>query len=793
MIQGPFFANDPVSLTLAAAGLSQTEPAAADAVWQVLLQVESPLMLHTSLGLQAQSFEIFPIFLQNNLSASKIEEYFSAPRIEALLPNYISVIGSPFAEQQVRFELWAAAADTLLGRCVLTNTSAAQQFSMGLRLAGRLIPLGNGSGLNLSKQGFQNFLKGTTNNLTVALMAEGSPKPVISPQTALELQQNLSADESLTVFWRCTVSEQNSENQKRTFAPFPENWDGEMARLTNSYQSRLLSLETPFHDWDCVLLSCQNQANQLLRKENGQEERILFSRQRNIHITHAQAAGRVADLTPGLALPDALELTQEVHSLLPGNPTLAQSLAADFIAETMRRLSNNANKLNPLPFPCLANLAQHIFQYTDSTDFLKKVYPDLKAFTLAWFSPANDRDQDGWPEWASLNQTGLHHLTRFDLLDPSALPARITTAENIGLAVLLQKELEALSFIADKLADPDGLEAARHRLGRLQLLIQEKMSKDPHTPWWDRDCHQSAPSAILVRSEHFAGLPAELALEPAGRLHFQMKSSPELRKPVQMTVVGSDESGEECRETIAVDEWLWLPGYFYAATKCCYRSVSQLLADPPASPDLAMYRADLSGQDITAWLGRSLTAAAGFDEASAGELDAALLAFPYGLPEMAPESSASAAPAVNVGWNFLIIRALLQAGERTAAFELFSKLMNALIRTLKQEHTLFESFDAVSALPLGARSAAAGLLPAKLLLELAGVTIFNPNKVSVAGENPLPWPLRAFYRGLTIERDGKNCTITFPDGSTRHHFGAAARTYTPQQNQLPQDNQPELS
>ena len=112
------------------------------------------------------------------------------------------------------------------------------------------------------------------------------------------------------------------------------------------------------------------------------------------------------------------------------------------------------------------------------------------------------------------------------------------------------------------------------------------------------------------------------------------------------------------------------------------------------------------------------------------------------------------------------------------AFRLFSQLIQAMIQGLKLEHTLFERYALDSGRPVGKANHIQGLLPINLFLDIMGVRIYSPQKVSVGGQNPFPWPVTVRYQGLEITRDKNNSTIIMPDGNKHHHFGSALKTFT---------------
>jgi len=103
--------------------------------------------------------------------------------------------------------------------------------------------------------------------------------------------------------------------------------------------------------------------------------------------------------------------------------------------------------------------------------------------------------------------------------------------------------------------------------------------------------------------------------------------------------------------------------------------------------------------------------------------------------------------------------------------------MRGAAGVLKIEHAHFEGWRSTDNQPAGARGAAAGLIPLQAFLELAGVRILTADKLQITGEYPFDWPLTLRYQGLEITREGKNSTITMPDGTVYHHFGSQLKTF----------------
>jgi len=122
----------------------------------------------------------------------------------------------------------------------------------------------------------------------------------------------------------------------------------------------------------------------------------------------------------------------------------------------------------------------------------------------------------------------------------------------------------------------------------------------------------------------------------------------------------------------------------------------------------------------------------------------------YGIPEI--WQCRRALPAdlsirVNVLWNTMIIKGLVEGGYPEPAMRLFTNLM----MTIR---------------PVGQRNTISGLVPLRLFLQIAGIRLINPNKIAIWGTSPFPWPIEVSWQGLVLRREGSKTDIIFPDGTT---------------------------
>jgi len=763
MPSGPYFTTDPISLTLAADHAFTANLESPDIVWQLDLEPAQPLSLQTSLGLQAQSFRIFTSVGRNKHVYHNLHEYLSTPRIDSLGSNYARVNLSPDPETQANFEFWAREPYAISGCITLRNTGS-ENAEMSARVAGLLVPLDGGQGLSVTKLDYKTYMRGQSGELTVALVMDGMPKAVISPNQALEISQLLLPGEEFSVAWRCSLALSSTQSQERAIKPFPANWQAEVARLEVADQARTLEIETPLHDWNLVFKSIQDQANLLIKQPEDNPQALTFFDRRNTHSLVGKALERMVwSSNPEQA--SVLEIRQFVRALLPAQVQTA--------VELVRGVLNSPQCKYAPPFPQLAALVWDVHTYHQQPQFLAECLPLLAEQTLRWFSPQHDRDQDALPEWPTPDHARLTDLINFDVWQEASLPTRISSVESLGLAILLSNELETLQRMTRVLGDEQLSAQIRPYQERIAAAIDRFRADQPHASFIDRDTHRVHPSVMISEVQLPDPNWQSMQLETPARLNILLNCRA-LCMPGDFQVVGADSEGRELRERIESSAVLWLPHGFHATTQSVFSRFDRLEKLDINNGSVQVYTSNLLITDISQQLGW---------EGQSGEEELPAWTAPqdfryrFGLPTDLNPANAGGGR-VNIGWNCLLIEHLNRIGEKKLAFDLLSRLMLGSSGMLKREHTLMEGFTSDSSLCWGNRNSIRGLLPPLLLLEVAGTQIINEQKVSISGENPCPWPLIVRYRGLEVRREGKNTTIQFPDGTLAHHFGSSSKLFT---------------
>ncbi|MFZ3069541.1 MAG: hypothetical protein WA110_00240 [Anaerolineaceae bacterium] len=780
MAAGPFFFHDPIGLTLSADQQFSPLHPTLDAVWQISLDPDKALSLNTCFALQAREFRLFPVFQVNNRPISLVKDFFSQPRVDKIHSNYASLVFSPTSGFQVRYEIWVEQSTALLSRFTITNINA-EKADFGVQVAGLLSSIGNSTGMTTATDKSQSFLEGSTGDIAIAVALDGVPKPVESPFPALQWLKQISPAQSEAFQWRCVFAGNRKECLAEAFKAFPTNWDAEISRVERAHQANLIEVNTPYADWDAVFLTCQNQACQSLVRTEDNPDLLRVTPVRNTEHSYAQYFSAEAHpffTKPSLSMLPLFQLSQV---LLPARPEIMRELIVNTLAKTDTNRLLPVSRRKVLPFPCLVSTVWKTFLHLQDREFLAEVFPFLRETTPAWFDLDHDQDQDGLPEWTTFSQTGFHGSPCFDVMSPKGLPTRISTTESAGLAGLLDTELAALEAIARVLEDPDTQETCQVLRYRLQERLQTQMKASPGAFTWDRDSHLSPPEEVL-----FKGRYSDLCLEPIllrvpSRINIMVLSGDSRSQTPELKLAGVDAKNQPCGENIPAGEVLRLPDYLSITSRQVYQQLNNFtFPGLDGETDLMVYATNLTHQDISRYLIWQPQEGQTDDkpDTTVNLPETEPPQAPFGLPEYEPgDAGDDQYAAVNPAWNSLIMEYLLQVGSKSQVLKCFSQLMQGSIHILKQEHTLYDAFGSLDAHPIGARNAIAGLMPLEVFLNLVGVRFSGRHKVTVSGENPLPWPVTISFQGLAVCRDGKNTTVTMPDGLVFHHFGSQSKTF----------------
>ncbi len=337
---------------------------------------------------------------------------------------------------------------------------------------------------------------------------------------------------------------------------------------------------------------------------------------------------------------------------------------------------------------------------------------------------------------------------------------------------MLLQEVIALKRISDILGDKT-LKKKYKSLAKT-LRTQVEATWDEHLStftYLDIDSHLSPSRELYYPGRVQEELTIGKTFFQPQRLQLHLTAKDEHTRVCIIRFTGQDQAGEPIQETIKSNQVRWVMGHAHVTTQCLFKTIQTIGFEGLKKEDrFVLETANFSQPDITCLL--PIHTGTVDDDQIANLLEKYFEPVDtkahVGLPETWQTQQALPKDLVvrsNVLWNTLVLQALAQAGftEQAAAF--FSQLMWAITMGLSDYGGFFPFYNMKDGQPVGARNALVGLAPLNLFVELVGIRLFSPEKLAVWGSNPFPWPVEIHWQGLSVQREGTNVNVTFPDGT----------------------------
>jgi hypothetical protein len=768
--------RDPLSLTLAADARLCQSNYADDQIWELELGSGEPaaLSLRTTFGLRARSMRVFPRFSEIGQTVVAPESFAVPPRLKRFYPNFFIFEFSPFDGIDVTAEYWAPESQAVACRLTMVNR-APMERKLTLDVCALLSPL-DGESFSPKQIQMVNVLTGRTGNLEPVLFATGGPVAGVGAYPALSLDLAMGPSEKRELTWVLAAwgdVRASFELARRTAA---RSWDAERARLELVNASQTIDIQTGDPDWDAALAFSQKTALGLLFNGGSQLPQPSFVSVRQPDNGYSrQDGGR--DHPASWSGQTPLEC-YFLNSVLPGAPEFAQGLLRNFLSvqseggfiDGKPGLGGQRGKY--LAAPMIASLAWQYYLSSQDEEFLEQSFPALLKFFWAWFSPANDRNRDGLPEWEHLVQTGFEENPLHDVWNPWSQGVEINCVQSPALLAMLFRESQSLMSIAktlDQQADINLLE-----------LQAEKLREAVESSWdaqvalyryQDRDTHLCLKSKVLGKQKGTGDLSLVKKFDPPIRVLLEIQTKtpaaahPELTIHEYVTKLGV--------EKLAGRQFQWRAGGLVGTSQKTYTRLGKVKIKGLDSKDKVTVRSvDYTSQDHTLLLplwagipdyqraqsliGRSILDAERFDR-------------PFGIPaclSLSDPQAESICQSVYMPWNVLVGEGLLAYGFQSEAARLTAHLMNAVIQNLKKNRSFYQFYHAETGTGIGERNALGGLAPVGLFLKTLGIRRLLPDQVEFSGLNPYPWQVTVKYRGLTIACYNDRSEVRFANGET---------------------------
>ena len=767
----------PICLTIAADARLSTTNYVDDQIWELRLNNGEPpaLALETTYGLRAQKVRLFPRFIESHNSVSDPRKFYKQPIIRCLFPNFFKISYSPIEEININYEYWVPGSNTIAGRIQIKN-SGPRNRQIRFEWVAMLHPGKGDHRMSPKMIGDVPILVGSSGDISPVAFITGGASTVDSPYPALVFGLDLPPDKTRQFIW-CQAAlhtEEESFNQARELAT--RNWEAEIARieLQNAGQ---VEIYTGNKDWDNAFALTQNKALGLLMSPTDHLSEISFVSTRNPDNGYSHRLDG-SDYSLQWSGQTPIEAYYLSSLILPSAPEYCEGLLYNFLekkndgGEIDWKPGLGGQLTNRLATPILADFAWRIYQINENKAFLRKVFPQLLEFVLSWFTPNHDRDADGLPEWDHPIQAGFEDHPIFSRWQTWAKGIDISTAESPSLCAFLYQECQVLIRMAKILNLGDQTPQLTRIAENLQKAVESAWDDQAKTYlYWDRDTHIASKQKTIADLTGSGSIYVNEKFIKPQRLVIRIKAVQETTRKPQIIIHGVSHSGKHRVERIGADRILWVPGWGTTTSEMTYSEIDYIEVSGLERDDyLSISSAGLAQHDLTTLLPLWATIPSSQRAQSlVGDTitNKQMYWRTYGMPfcpDFDKYQDINSCQAGYLPWCTLIGEGLLSYGYREISAELVSRIMDAIIQTLKKQGEFRQYYNVTTGNGFGEHNALGGLAPLGLFLEVLGIRLISPQKVGLVGTNPFPWPVTVKYRGLTILRSTEKTQVVFPDG-----------------------------
>lgn len=765
-------AGDPLQLSLAADPRLGKTNYANDIIWEMSLGQTEPaaLAVQTTFGLRARSMLFFPCFTRAGKSVVDPAEFFRPPLLRTFYSNWLAVDFSPFEGVDVEAEYWTPDSEVLAGRLRFTNKSVLTQ-NLRLDWAGLLSPLGVGDGMAALPIGMSTVLQGHTGGMYVVCFLTGGPQASKGPYPGLGLNLDLYPGNVLQVQWAVAMQPEANAALEMARAATSRAWDAETARIELQNAADQPEISTGDPQWDAALALAQKSAFGLLMENSSQLPFTSFVLTRRPD-QGASARGDGSDHPYLWSGQTALDSFYLAELLLPGAPALVRGWLNNFIAvQTEQGFADwrpglGGQRSRHLAQPMLASLALKAAPCPADAAWLAEIFPGLLQFFRTWLSAEHDRDGGGLPEWEHPLQTGLESSPLYSRWRSGDQGVEVTSLESPALGAMLYGEALSLMEMAHRCMMEADLPWLEEQAERLRGLVEDSWDAAAHTyRYRDALTHLCLPGKELASFNGSGNFHIGRRWRDPQRLVMEFFSQEDATRAVRVMVSGQGSDGQRVSEEFTPRDIAWSGRRGWLTTHQVYTRVYRITVDGlPADDHGLLHTADLTRTDISLYL--PLWAHIPSPERAAEMLgQIQIQSKPFGLP-MCPSVDEIESPtdltSTALPWNALVLEGLLDYGFRIEAADLYTRMMQAAVNSLKQERCFRQFYHAESGRGRGERGHLWGLPPIELFLRLVGIKKFCSDEIIVEGHNPFPWPVTIKFRRLSLTRDGDKTTLRLP-------------------------------
>ena len=762
--------QDPFSLILVNDSHLSKEEMTFDNTWEI--QYEGGelggISLYSTLGLQASSLRITPIFSNLNQNRINLKQFKHPPIITEILPNYTNIFVEVFTGIHYNLEYLVPNSHTIIGQVSITNKSA-EKFAGEVQYYVSLNPLSNGEQMKGTQFDSNFFLEGKTKDLFPIFSLSGHAQTGKMGQPSIASNFEIEPEATQRIYWYLAFDQDRKKSLERIFEYQSSDFDKAATRNKLNLQRDFFFFDTGNPEWDKALLASQNSAKQLIVCNTEEKQKISILQSRHTEKTFFQTDNVSNHHDEGIS---PLQLWYFLQ-VLPKEINSIQNSFEEFIGAQSSNgfIPNHSNPSDFLArfhsFPILANIAKEILDFEGSQSlaglYLEKIIPYLQY----WLRGPAENSQ---PHWENVLQSQYEDFPILNLWDKNGFAINTRWIESPFLNSLIALELEKCLQIADQF----GINFSERHWFENQKRILVKAIEDSWNPsqkyfaYRDIQTKKTPVKATILKSNKSGDNHLNKKLRSSQRLNIRLVTQPDISRKVTIEINGTNDN-QELVETILPRNFTWSATTGLSTTEKVFdrilsinilglpeESFVEITTSQYSTVDLSMFLPLLihdinkrrTKQMINRWLEKEFF----------GDFGLPL------VPKKFQRKEKSHLNWVNLPLNTMLLEGLIENQQFDLAKNIFNNLMKAVIKNLQISKKFFKVYDANDGTCTGEYNIINGMIPLKIFFRLVGIQRWTDNEIEFKGSNVFKNDIRIFYRGLRIICSKKGHTIIFSGG-----------------------------
>jgi hypothetical protein len=267
---------------------------------------------------------------------------------------------------------------------------------------------------------------------------------------------------------------------------------------------------------------------------------------------------------------------------------------------------------------------------------------------------------------------------------------------------------------------------------------------------------------------HSGNFTIEKPLKNAQRLNIKVLTKKEITRNVRLEISGRF-NGDEINEIIIPKQFFWSKSYGFATSNLIYDQITQIsISHLPDGNPIEISTANYSHVDLSSCAPLILPE---IDSQQKEKIKTYWLeeefSSPYGL-SMVPKNNQNKKnhyhTLIDVPLNTMILESLIHNNEFHLAREIFSNLMEVVIKNLRNLKKFYKLYNAIDGTCTGEYNIINGMIPLRSYLNLLGIGRWENNEIEFLGPSFYEEEVTIRHRGIRIICSNDGHTIYTSSG-----------------------------